>query len=257
MNIIKVIAGFLISLVMFVVILATSIIVFFLSLVLALFTFPFDKNRVIPHRLTCYGLAFWAFIMPTWRIRVESREKINKKQQYLIIANHQSQIDIMLSALLFVDFKWVSKAEMLKVPILGWQMALNKYITIKRGYVNSISQMMTDCEKAIESGSSVLLFPEGTRSESGEIQTFRPGAFILAEKMKVPVLPVVIYGTKDALPKNSLISVGIHKIHIRVLDEIPYSEFAGKSAEENSETARGLIEKQYKLIQKRIELGLY
>lgn len=253
----KIIAGLFVSLILLAVIFSTSIIVFLLSVIIVSITFPFDKNRVILHRLTCYCLAFWAFLMPTWRIRVEGREKIKKGERYLIIANHQSQLDIVLSALLFADFKWVSKAEILKVPILGWQMALNKYITIKRGYVNSISQMMTDCEDAIKAGSSVLLFPEGSRSESGEIKKFRPGAFILAEKQKIPVLPVVIYGTKDALPKNSFVSFGIHRIHIKVLDEIPYSEISENSAEENSENARKLIEKHYKLIQKRIELDLY
>lgn len=253
----KIITGLFISLIMLVVIFSTSIITFLLSLIIWCLTFPFDKNRILLHRLTCYCLALWAYIMPTWRIRVEGREKIKKGERYLIIANHQSQLDIMLSALLFADFKWVSKAEILKVPILGWQMALNKYITVKRGYVNSISQMMTDCENAIESGSSVLLFPEGLRSESGEIKKFRPGAFILAEKQKVPVLPIVIYGTKDALPKNSFVSFGIHRIHIKVLDEIPYSKIFENSPEENSEKARLLIEKHYKLIQKRIELDLY
>lgn len=257
MYILKIIAGLIISLLMLVTILISSVFCLLLSLIIWVFTFPFDKKRVILHRLTCYCLAFLAFIMPTWRIKVEGREKIRKDEKYVIIANHQSQLDIIMTALLFTHFKWVSKAEILKIPVLGWQMALNNYITIKRGYVNSISKMMSDCENALAMGSSVLLFPEGSRSESGEIKKFKSGAFILAEKQKLSVLPVVIYGTKDALPKNSFASFGIHKICIKILDEIPYSEISVLTADENSEKARALIEKQYKLLRKRIELNLY
>lgn len=257
MTLLRLTAGILTSLLLLAVVFITSLVSFFLSLVIWSLTFPFDKNRIILHRLTCYCLAFWAFIMPTWRIKVEGREKIRKGERYMIVANHQSQLDIMMSALLFADFKWVSKAEILKIPILGWQMALNNYITIRRGYVNSISKMMTDCENALEAGSSILLFPEGSRSESGNIQEFKPGAFILAAKKKVPVLPVVIYGTKDALPKKSFISFGRHHICIKVLDEIPYSEVSKSSPEENAEKVRAAIDRHYKLIQKRMELNLY
>ena len=249
--------GFIASLLMLLIIFATSPIFFVGSLFLWLITFPFDKKRVVLHRYTCICLGFWAYIMPFWRIKVEGREKIQKDTRYVIVANHQSQLDIPITALLFTHFKWVSKAEILKIPVLGWQLALNKYITIKRGYVNSIARMMTDCEDALKQGSSVLLFPEGVRSETGAVQTFRPGAFILADKQDVSVLPVVIYGTKDALPKNSLFSFGVHHIVIKVLDEIPASEISDLSAEENALNTQALIAKHYNLIEKRFELDLY
>ncbi len=249
--------GFIVSLLMLFIIVATSLIFFPVSLVLWLVTIPFDKKRVVLHRYTCFCLGFWAYIMPFWRIKVEGREKIKKDTRYVIVANHQSQLDILMTAMLFSHFKWVSKAEILKIPILGWQMALNKYITIKRGYVNSIAKMMNDCEDALKTGSSVLLFPEGARSETGEIQTFRPGAFILAENQQVPVLPVVIYGTKDALPKRTLFSFGIHNIVIKVLDETPVSQMSGFSPEENAAATKELIAKHYNLIAKRFELDLY
>ena len=257
MNVLKTIGGVILSLLMLGVVAVSSLIFFCVSLVLWVFTAPFDKNRKILHMFTCYCLAFWAFIMPTWRIKVDGREKIRKGGVYVIIANHQSQLDIMMTALLFTHFKWISKAEILKVPILGWQMALNRYILIRRGYVNSISKMMADCEASLASGSSILLFPEGTRSEDGEIKPFKPGAFILAEKQKVPVLPVVIYGTKDALPKNSLMSLGMHRIVVKILDEIPFEDYSQFSHEENLEKARTLMAKHLKLIEKRMELGLF
>ena len=257
MNALKILAGFVLSILMLVTVAVSSMVFFCLSLVLWVFTAPFDRNRKVLHRFTSYCLAFWAYIMPTWRIKVEGREKIRKDRVYVIVANHQSQLDIVMTALLFTHFKWISKAEILKVPFVGWQMALNKYIVLRRGYVNSIARMMEDCERALESGSSILLFPEGTRSDDGEIKPFKPGAFILAEKQKVPVLPVVIYGTLNALPKNSLMSLGVHQIRVKVLDEIPYEEYSKHSHEENQEQTRVLMAKHLKLIEKRIGLGLF
>ena len=257
MTILKTMGGVLLSVLMLGTVVVTSVLFFILSLIIWVFSAPFDRNRKVLHRFSCYCMAFWAYIMPTWRIKVEGREKIRKDGVYVIIANHQSQLDIMMTALLFTHFKWVSKAEILKVPIVGWQMALNGYILIRRGYVNSISKMMTDCERALEMGSSILLFPEGTRSEDGQVKPFKPGAFILAEKQKVPVLPVVIYGTREALPKNSLLSLGVHQIRLKVLDEIPYDDYSKFSQEENLDNTRMMMDKHLKLIEKRIELGLF
>lgn len=257
MSVLKRLGGVILSVLMLVIVVCTGPVFFLVSLVLWCLTAPFDPNRRVLHRFTCYCLAFWAFVMPTWRIKVEGREKIRKDAVYVIVANHQSQLDIVMTALLFTHFKWISKAEILRVPILGWQMALNRYILIRRGYVNSISKMMADCEAALEKGSSVLLFPEGTRSIDGTIQPFKPGAFILAGKQKVPVLPVVICGTLDALPKNSMLSLGVHHIRVKVLDEIPYEDHATRSQEENRDMVRDLMAKHLTLMKKRLELGLF
>jgi 1-acyl-sn-glycerol-3-phosphate acyltransferase len=257
MKILKTLGGMALSILMLILMVATAPVFFVVSLVLWCLTAPFDPNRKVLHRMTCYNLAFWTTLMPTWQIRVEGRDKIRKDAVYVIVANHQSQLDIPITALLFAHFKWISKAEIVRIPILGWQMALNRYILIKRGYVNSISKMMADCEKALAMGSSVLLFPEGTRSEDGQIKPFKPGAFILAEKLKVPVLPVVIHGTREALPKHSLISLGRHRITMKVLDEIPYEAYTAFSKEENLQKTRDLMDMHLKLIEKRQELGLY
>ncbi|MBU1168454.1 MAG: 1-acyl-sn-glycerol-3-phosphate acyltransferase [Proteobacteria bacterium] len=257
MNVLKTLGGMCLSLLMLGVIASTALIFYVFSLIIWCVTAKFDPNRKVLHRFTCYCLAFWAFIMPTWRIKVEGREKIKKKGVYVIIANHQSQLDIIMTALLFTHFKWISKAEILKVPIVGWQMALNRYILIRRGYVNSIAKMMADCDKALDMGSSILLFPEGTRSDDGQIKEFKPGAFILAEKHKIPVLPIVIAGTREALPKNSLMTLGIHQIRLKVLDEIPYEEYSRHTHEENLESTRLLMAKHLKIMAKRLDLGLF
>jgi 1-acyl-sn-glycerol-3-phosphate acyltransferase len=142
---------------------------------------------------------------------------------------------------LFFPFKWVSKAEVFRIPFIGWNMYLNRYIKLKRGDKKGIAKMFVDCEKALAKGNSLFVFPEGTRSETGRLKPFKSGAFTLAKKMKIPILPVVISGTKDFLPKHSMIFHGGQKMSIRVLEPVPYERFAHLSAEETGDMIRNII----------------
>lgn len=203
----------------------TSVIFFFIALLIWLVTVLFDKKLVVLHMFTSFWGALYLWTMPAWSISAKGREKIKKGQTYVIVSNHQSQLDILLSFLLFFPFKWVSKAEIFKVPFIGWNMSLNGYIKLKRGRHGGIKHMLKASEKALRSGKSVYMFPEGTRSETGEIRPFKAGAFSLAKKLKLPILPIAINGSKDALPKGSLNFHGIKKICIEVLDEVKYEDY--------------------------------
>lgn len=110
---------------------------------------------------------------------------------------------------------------MFKIPFLGWNMTLNRYIALKRGTRTSIIHMMEDSIRTIESGSSVLIFPEGTRSEDSNIKTFKEGAFKLAVETQTPIIPIVLNGTGNALPKKGFEFKGKHHFRINVLDKIP------------------------------------
>ncbi len=133
---------------------------------------------------------------------------------------------------LFRHFKWVSKIENFRVPFIGWNMSMNRYIKLRRGDRESVVQMMEACEKTIGEGSSIMMFPEGTRSTTGEMRPFKPGAFEIALKTRTPILPIVIIGTADALPKRGFVLQGRHPIRIRVLDPIPYEHCADMSVDE-------------------------
>lgn len=192
---------------------------------------PFDARRVVLHRFTCFWASLYTWINPAWRIYVEGREKIHRNTAYVMVANHQSLLDILVLFRLFVHFKWVSKAENFRVPFIGWNMLLNGYIKLRRGSRESIARMMRACERALGKGSSVMIFPEGTRSPDGSLQHFKHGAFTLAQRAQVPVLPIIVSGTAEALPKRGFVLHGRHTIHLRVLDEIPYASLAGKPVE--------------------------
>ena len=182
--------------------------------------------------------------MPSfWKITVEGKEKIDKSKTYVIISNHQSEFDIPLASNLNMHYKWVSKAEVFKVPIIGWNMWLNNYIKLIRGNKRSVIKMIKDCSIALENNSSVFIFPEGTRSETGKMRNFMPGAFVIAKRNKVGILPIVINGTKDIMPKGSLKLNYKANLSLKVLDEIPYSEIENCSVEEISKKVKSEIEK--------------
>jgi 1-acyl-sn-glycerol-3-phosphate acyltransferase len=190
---------------------------------------------------TSFWASLYVWMVPAWKVSIIGRKKIDAQKTYVIVSNHQSQLDILVSFGLFFPFKWVSKAEIFRVPFIGWNMMLNGYIKIKRGDKQSIRKMIDACEKSIAGGSSVFFFPEGTRSKTGQIRPFKIGAFTLAHKMKVPILAIAINGTKDALPKHSLNFHGSHYIKLNVIAEIPYSAFANLSVDETAKMVRACI----------------
>jgi 1-acyl-sn-glycerol-3-phosphate acyltransferase len=102
-----------------------------------------------------------------------------------------------------MQFKWVAKESLFKIPVLGWNMLLARHIQLKRGNFSSIKRIYKESGEWLRKNVSVAFFPEGTRSDSEGLGDFQNGAFKLAIKEKVPILPILIQGTKDAIPKGS------------------------------------------------------
>lgn len=219
----------------------SSLLLFPVALLIWLATVAFDEKLVVLHRFTCFWASLYTWLNPAWRVRVEGCEKIRPGTAYVMVANHQSLLDILVLFRLFVHFKWVSKIENFRVPAIGWNMSLNRYIKLRRGDPQSIERMMQACERTLAAGSSVMMFPEGTRSADGQLRPFKHGAFTLAQRTRAPVLPIVVHGTAQALPKRGFVLQGRHDIRIRVLDEIPYAAFADCSVEALTDRVRQRI----------------
>jgi len=100
---------------------------------------------------------------------------------------------------------------------------------------------MRTCEERIAEGSSIMMFPEGTRSADGRLKPFKHGAFTLAQRARLPLLPIVIEGTANALPKRGFVLQGRHRIRLRVLPEIPYARFATTSVQTLTEEVHALF----------------
>jgi 1-acyl-sn-glycerol-3-phosphate acyltransferase len=134
-------------------------------------------------------------------------------------------LDIVIFNMLHHRLRWISKIEVFKIPVLGWEMRMVKYIELERGNKHSVVRMMEKCVSSLREGISIVIFPEGTRSLTGTIGKFKTGAFQLAIKTDKPLLPVLIDGTGDVLPKNGL-TFRINKvIRIKVLDPIFPGQF--------------------------------
>jgi len=214
-----------------------------LPLYLALWaiTVLFDRKLKIVHFAVSYWASIYTILNPFWHISIENRDKFRKGRTYVIISNHQSLLDILLLFRLFRHFKWVSKIENFRIPVVGWIMTMNNYIKIRRGDKKSILKMMHTCRKILGSGISILMFPEGTRSEDGNIGKFKEGAFNLALETGTDILPIIIDGALQAIPKKGLLLSKKQTIRIRILDEIPATEYINSGVSEIRNRAYGIM----------------
>lgn len=139
-----------------------------------------------------------------WTFDVEGERPADiDTKAYVVVANHESQADPFLLSFLPWDMRWVAKEALFKQPLSGWAMRLGGDIPLRRGEGESVRECLQECERALGSGISVMMFPEGTRSSGGELLPFKDGAFDLAIRAGVPVLPVAIAGTRAMRPKHS------------------------------------------------------
>ncbi|MBO6563781.1 MAG: 1-acyl-sn-glycerol-3-phosphate acyltransferase [Pseudomonadales bacterium] len=220
----------------------TSLIFFLAALMIFLVTAPFDRRLTALHQFTCFWATLYIWVMPPWSVSIEGKENIDANETYVIVSNHQSLVDILVAFTLFTHFKWVSKAELFSLPFIGWNMSLNRYIRLRRGNPSSIKQMYASCEKHLNQGSSVYLFPEGTRSESGHMRPFKEGAFVLAKRLDRPILPIVINGSMTAVPKGSFNFHGKTHVRVSILPAIPAETFKEEEARVLADRVHGIIE---------------
>jgi 1-acyl-sn-glycerol-3-phosphate acyltransferase len=155
-----------------------------------------------------------------WRIHISGAGNLSRGQVYVIVSNHQSLADIPLITLLRLDTKWLAKAELFRVPLLGWLMRLAGDVPVERGDRRNSARALLECARYLRQGCSVVFFPEGTRSRDGKVLPFNEGPFQLAIRERVPVLPLVIEGSGDALPRNTWMFGPTQDIHVRVLEPV-------------------------------------
>jgi 1-acyl-sn-glycerol-3-phosphate acyltransferase len=221
--------------------LASSTVLFVGALLLFACTAPFDRRRAALHLYTCAWAYHYVRLLPLWSAEFSGRDHVEDGQTYVLVANHQSLGDILVLFGLFKHFKWVSKRVIFRVPFIGWNMRLNDYVALTRGDPASIEQMMQACRVHLRKGSSVMMFPEGTRSLDGEIKPFKHGAFTLACELGLPIVPLVIDGTRDALPKHGLLLEAAWSLPVRVRVLPPVPTQAGESPAAVMERVRALM----------------
>ena len=135
-------------------------------------------------------------------VKVEGREHLEKDQSYVFVANHQGSFDIFLIyGFLNRNFKWMMKEALRKVPFLGFACERSHQIFVDKRGPSKIRKTYDDARRILQEGYSVTVFPEGARSFTGHMAHFRKGAFALADKLQLPVVPLTINGSFDVLPR--------------------------------------------------------
>ena len=174
-----------------------------------------------PDWWSTFASKWWArIILATALIPVEvrGREHIVKGESYIFAANHQGAFDIFLvCGYLNVPFRWMMKRALEKVPFLGWGCKHAGYVFVDKSNPGAVRRTYRQAEQVLLSGTSLMMFPEGSRSADGRMMPFRKGAFMLAEEMKMPVIPMTINGSYDILPKGKKLRlIKRHKLSLTI-----------------------------------------
>jgi 1-acyl-sn-glycerol-3-phosphate acyltransferase len=182
-------------------------------------TVPFDPGRYAVGRWLRRAAIVAVAINPLWRFRTSGVRIEDPRRPYVAVSNHESYADIFLISHLPWEMKWLSKEEILWIPIVGWMMRMAGDIGVRRHDAGSRTRALAACRDRLEKKVSVMIMPEGTRSPDGEMLPFLDGAFELAVSTGCPILPLVVAGTRDAMPKGSF-SFNRTVAEVRVLEPI-------------------------------------
>lgn len=208
--------------------------------IIRLVTAPFDPGRY------WVGLFFRkigvvsATLNPLWHFRVSGVMPENPRRPYVVVSNHESFVDILLISHLPWEMKWLSKVEILRIPVLGWNMVLAGDVPVERGTRKSALKAMRRCREVLARRVSVIIFPEGTRSTTEEMLPFKEGAFRLAIDAGVPILPLVVRGTRTALPKHGW-RFGRSDAEVRVLPPVETAGLTTRDIPALTERVREMI----------------
>ncbi|NUQ33694.1 MAG: 1-acyl-sn-glycerol-3-phosphate acyltransferase [Planctomycetaceae bacterium] len=198
-------------------------------------------------RIAHAGAIAWGWLTiqsnPLWRFSVAGREFVPRGIPVVYVANHASQLDIFALCGTGQQFKFVSKRSVFFFPVLGWAMWFAGYVPLARGDMASIRRMIETCARRLARGDSLLLYPEGTRSPDGKLREFKRGAFQLAHDAGVAIVPVVIRGTAQALPKGSLLCARSH-ISVTFLEPVDAATVKATDPNELCDKVHALIARE-------------
>jgi 1-acyl-sn-glycerol-3-phosphate acyltransferase len=175
-------------------------------------------------------------------ISIEGKNNISPNTSYVIVANHQSYYDILaIYGWLGIDFKWVMKKELRKVPALGIACEKIGHVFLERGNSKEAVNTLNENKKKFVNGTSVVIFPEGTRSKTGKLNPFKRGAFKLALDLELPILPITLIGTGDILPPDTL-NILPGKVKMIIHEPIAYNEFKNQEIADLMFCVKNIIE---------------
>jgi 1-acyl-sn-glycerol-3-phosphate acyltransferase len=162
----------------------------------------FDRSGNLPHLIA----RLWGKIQlrtTGTRVKIRGLELMDRHRSYILVSNHRSSFDIFaLLGYIPIQFRWTAKAELFRIPFMGWAMSRIGYIPIERDSPKKAYRSMLQAAEKVKRGVSIIIFPEGTRSLDGKLQGFKKGVFLIALKSQAPILPIAIRGTEKILQKG-------------------------------------------------------
>ncbi|MBW2245759.1 MAG: 1-acyl-sn-glycerol-3-phosphate acyltransferase [Deltaproteobacteria bacterium] len=179
------------------------------------------------------------------KVTVKGLSNLNRTGSCIYMPNHVSNFDIpVLQAYLPVQFKWLAKAELFKIPIFGYAMKRAGYISINRFDRKAAIQSLNKASEIIRNGTSVIIFPEGTRSQNQHVQSFKKGGFILAVDSGVPIIPVIIHGTWTIMQKKHIL-VRPGNVVLEIKKPINTSDYTRETKDDLMEKVRNIVLDSY------------
>ncbi|MBO4596597.1 MAG: 1-acyl-sn-glycerol-3-phosphate acyltransferase [Bacteroidaceae bacterium] len=169
------------------------------------------------------------------KVYVDEGVELDPNQSYLFVANHQGAFDIyIIYAALNRHFKWMLKKELLKIPFVGWACSATNQIAVDKSNPRKIAETIKQARETLQGGTSVMVFPEGARSFCGHMGEFKRGAFLLSDKLQLPVVPITINGSFDCQPRTQGYVSFVNRVPLSVTIHKPISP-KGKGAEAMTE----------------------
>ncbi|HLG20824.1 MAG TPA: lysophospholipid acyltransferase family protein [Bdellovibrionota bacterium] len=219
---------------------ALGIVATVIGSLLSIFVLVFDRDgRYLHWSMGCW--ARWCLAIAGLRIEISGLENVKDKGPYVVVANHQGQADILvISAVLPFPFLWVAKKELFRIPLLGFAMKRAGFISLDRSHREKAIQSMGVVAEKVRQGKSVVMFPEGTRSRDGKLQPFKRGAFHLAAETGASILPVMIQGSFDVLPKGSA-KIRSRTIKVRFFEPINSGNYGLARKDKLQEEVWGIL----------------
>ena len=165
----------------------------------------------------------WLLLVP---IKVTGRENVNPNQSYVFVANHQSMLDVFaVYGWLPNNFKWMMKKELRKIPFVGTACAVAGHIFVDRSNPRAALQSVELVKKELVDGISTVIFPEGTRTKTGEMGRFKQGAFKIAMDLSLPVVPLSLSGFYDAMPRSRFFVNSRARVNLHIGEPVDLSQF--------------------------------
>lgn len=200
------------------------VVVTLFTALLTIICFPW-RNGKLPRAVQVFWSrsVLWLLLVP---IKVSGRENVDPKQSYVFVANHQSFLDVFaVYGWLPNNFKWLMKKELRKIPFVGTACAVAGHIFVDRSNPRAAIESLTYIKAQLHDGISTVIFPEGTRTKTGEMGRFKAGAFKIAMDMGLPVVPITLNGFYQSMPPGQFFANLHSRVSLHIGKPIDISQF--------------------------------